>query len=317
MNNKKFDFKSLAILGIASGAILVSQVGEAAPTNNEKNNQGVYLAGNSCGNGSCNGVPTTNRNTQDTQRNQKEANPHAQPSYPANYSQSSFQYKNNNSLTALNDGTEEDLSKKTKIAPSKPITSTKKSATPSKSTNSPFSNKSNVNKQNLSKRTQSQTNSKVQRPLALADDKASDSLPKSAKEINTTNTWNKNSQSTYPKPNSSNLNYYKNSATDDDDDDYDDEEEDDDDDDVEEAKGSVKGSVPMPASKSQSAFQKSSYSRNTNRNQPSLRQTAMNDNRDEDIDSEDNNDYNSSYRSQRNTRSNSLYNRNNYRNTTR
>lgn len=308
MKNKKFDLKALAIMGIASGAILVSQVGEAAPTNNATNNQSVYLAGNGCGNGSCKNVPTTNRSTQDNQRNQKDANPHAQPSYPANYSQSSFQYKNNNSLTALNEEADADLSKKTKIAPSKPITPNK--SIPTKT--------NTINRQNLSNRTQSQklnNNNRTQRPLALVDD--SDTLPKSgnARDINSKNSWN-NAQPSYPKPGSANQYYNKNTVNDDDLDDDDSDDEDDIENKDVNIKGNVKGSVPMPASKPSSSFQKSSYSRNS-RSQPSQRQTAMNDSRDEDADYEDNNDNNSSYRTQRNARSNSLYNRNSYRNTTR
>lgn len=53
---RKVDFKKLAIIGIASGALMASQAGDAAESSNSSSSDGVHLEGSRCGGaGQCGG----------------------------------------------------------------------------------------------------------------------------------------------------------------------------------------------------------------------------------------------------------------------
>ncbi len=96
---KKIDFKKLAIKGIAVGAILATQTGEAASPNQRGNDNQTYYSGEKCGKDTCAGKtgPVQGPNKTNTPRP-------TQPSYPENYSSNSFYQKNSGSNnTALND----------------------------------------------------------------------------------------------------------------------------------------------------------------------------------------------------------------------
>lgn len=57
---KKRDFKKLIITGIASGALLASQAGNADNQHENKDEKGTYLAAGGCGANSCANKPVVN-----------------------------------------------------------------------------------------------------------------------------------------------------------------------------------------------------------------------------------------------------------------